>query len=189
MKRRSFIGGILASIGLLGASFKAHGSVPQSEDEFYNFFKKFNGYPINDNQKLMYRAYKEKWNHCSFNRRLGVSTFMITLAAYESYNGKRVVHFSSNRKLSDLMSKSYDIKVSQNMAPDKGIVGGRFLVYRDTRTIDFVNIDRNTFPLRGLRYDVGLFDESGRRDDYFYKNWVHFQPLFKNSVCLSTVEY
>lgn len=178
MKRRSFIGGIFASIGFLGASFKAHGAAPvQSEDEFYSFFKKFNGYPITSEQRLMYIHYREQWNHCSFNRRAGVSTFMITLAAYESYNGKRVVHFSSNRHLRDRMSKSYDTKVSQNM-------DGKMPVY-----IDFVNINRDTFPLKGLRYNVGLFDESGPRDNYFYKNWVHFQPLFENSVCLSTVEY
>lgn len=175
MKRRSFIGGIFASIGLLGASFKAHGAVPvQSEDEFYGFFEKFNGYPINDNQKLMYRAYKEQWNHCSFNRRLGVSTFMITLAAYESYNGKRVVHFSSNWHLRDRMNKSYDIKVYQNMDG------------KSPNNIDFINIDRDTFPLKGRGYDVGLFDESGS-NDYVYKNWRHFQPLFRNSLCLRTV--
>ena len=178
MKRRTFIG-LLSSLAIptvsVGKSVMENKITPPTEEEdFYQFFLNFNGFPINENQKFMYKGYREKWNYLTFDRRMGVSTFLLTLAAWESFKGKRVVHFSSNKHLSDIIRRTYDDKIYEKFegkSPDN---------------IDFVNINRNTFPLKGLRYEVGLYDESG--SDIYHPNWSHLYPLFENSICIKTTE-
>ena len=144
---------------------------PNPTEDFYYFFEKFNGFPINDKQKKMFNGYVKKWNYMSFDRQQGVSTFMLTLAAWEAFNNKNVVHFSSNRNLSEIMRERYneiiDIRFEGKSPP-----------------IDFISIARDTYPLKGIRYQVGLFDDSGVFD-FDYK-WTHFQPLFENSIHLVT---
>ena len=103
MKRRSFLTGLLASSTLFGVTLKSDAMniiKPKTEEEqFYEFFEKFNGFPINELQKMMYIWYKHDYGIVTMGRQTGCSTFLITLGNWEGSKGKTVLHVSSNEKL------------------------------------------------------------------------------------------
>jgi hypothetical protein len=157
----------------LGEFYTPKPNNPNPTGEFYKFFENFNGYPINYDQKTMFRGYIEGYNYLTFTRRKGVSIFLLTLAAWEAFNGKNVIHFSSNRQLCEMVRRQYDENIDIRF-------DGK------SPPIEFQNINRDTFPLKGIRYQVGLFDNSGLNQ--FHKNWSHFQPLFENNIHIETIE-
>jgi hypothetical protein len=174
MKRRNFIGGLFASSILFGTTLKASGPKPivsSEEEQFYTFFQKFNGFPIHDYQKTMFEWYKKDYKLMTMGRRTGVSVFMLTIAAWEAcIHNKNVVHFSSNQHLSELVKRQFREKIGN----------------RPHATVDFVSIQRDAYPLRAIRYHVGLYDVSGAME---YTKWCHMVPLFEKNFSLQTGEY
>lgn len=79
--------------------------LPDAE-EFYRFFEKFNGFPISVRQKNLY-DWKDKVGILHFGRQYGVTTFLLTLAAFEAAKGKRVVHVSSNQHMVNYCRLTY----------------------------------------------------------------------------------
>lgn len=174
MKRRTFL-------GLFGALFVPTITVgktiienkitpPTEEEEFFQFFLNFNGFPINDAQKSMYRFYKNGYMSNCYSRQVGVTTFMLTLAAWEAFKGKRVVHFSSNMMLSDHIRRMYDKNIDERF-------DGK------SPPIDFVNINRYTYPLKGFRYDIALLDQS---DPYYHEEWSYIVPMVSKYLLLKS---
>jgi hypothetical protein len=98
MKRRNFIGGLLSSIALIGTTIKAKAEevkiIKSDEEDFYEFFHKFNGFPISKDQKMYYDWYNKDYKHMSMNRQTGTTTFLITLAAYKSLKNETVSYFT-----------------------------------------------------------------------------------------------
>lgn len=175
MKRRTFIGGLFASIGLVGTSLEVKGEkepiISDKHQNFYEFFHQFNGFPINNIQKTMYRqhCYDTPHKFLGFGRQYGVSTFLLTLAAWESMWGKNVLHCSSNQRLCDMMREKFERKIGNTVH----------------NTVDFVSMTRQTWPLHSMRYHVGLYDQSG--NDYHY-NWDLLYPNFEKGLHCRTVE-
>ena len=100
MKRRNFIGGILSVIGLGVVGNKAQATdnqilpIKSNEDEFYLFFYRFNGFPINDNQKMFYDWYKKDYKMMTMGRETGTTVFLITLAAFQAFKGRVVSYYT-----------------------------------------------------------------------------------------------
>lgn len=176
MKRRTFLGSALALFiptSVIGKTIIENNIAPPTEEEdFFQFFLNFNGFPISDNQKSMFRFYKHGYTSSCYGRRMGVSTFMITLAAWEAFKGKRVVHFSSSEMLRDLCSKQYERNIVKHF-------DGK------SPPIDFVNINRKTYPLKGLRYDIALLDQSY---PYYHDQWSYIVPMVDKHLLMKTYE-
>lgn len=98
MKRRNFIGALISSIALIGTTIKAKSEevkiIRTDEDDFYDFFYKFNGFPISDNQKLYYDWYNKDYKMMTMGRQTGTTVFLITLAAYKALKDEVVSYFT-----------------------------------------------------------------------------------------------
>jgi hypothetical protein len=98
MRRRNFIGGVLSSIALIGTSIKAKSDevkvIRTDEEDFYEFFHKFNGFPISEDQKMFYDWYNKDYKKMTMGRQTGTTTFSITLAAYKSLKNETVSYFT-----------------------------------------------------------------------------------------------
>lgn len=98
MKRRNFIGGILSAIALMGTTIKAKSEevkiIQTDEEDFYDFFNKFNGFPIAFSQKSYYYWYKKDFLKMTMGRQSGTTTFLTTLAAYKTLGGEVVSYFT-----------------------------------------------------------------------------------------------
>lgn len=177
MKRRTFLGSFLTLFVptvVIGKTIAEHNfNLPTEEDDFFQFFLNFNGFPISAAQQSMFRFYKNGYTSCAYNRRIGVSTFTITLAAWEAFRGKRVVHFSSSEMLRDLCYKKYNKNIYNNF-------DGK------SPTIDFLNIKRKTYPLKGLRYDIALLDQSF---PYYHEQWSYIVPMVDKHLLMKTYEF
>lgn len=176
MKRRTFIG-LLSALGIptvaIGKNIIENKITPPTEEEdFYQFFLNFNGFPINDAQKSMFIFYKNGYTSNRYPRQVGVSTFMLTLAAWEAFNGKRIVHFSSSEKLRDLIHRQYNKNIDERF-------NGK------APSIDFVNIERKNWPPISKGYDIALLDQS---DPYYHKDWSIIAPLVNKHLLLKTQE-
>jgi hypothetical protein len=119
MKRRSFLTGLFASSALLGVSLKSEAMnilKPKTEEEqFYEFFEKFNGFPISDLQKNYYDWYKKDYKMMSMGRQTGTTTFLITLSAWLSQKGKEVIYFSHTHYTEQLYRDIYCRNSIQNL--------------------------------------------------------------------------
>lgn len=105
MKRRTFLGSALALfIPTVAIAKQSTETPPISTDEieFYKFFEKFNGFPINHFQKMMYIWYRNDYGIITMGRQTGCSTFLITLGNWEASKGKTVNHISSNNYLRNI---------------------------------------------------------------------------------------
>jgi len=101
MKRRNFIKGTAAFVGLFGVGItKAENSSKieklSDKEKFYKFFEKFNGFPINGKQKLTYKNIQKGNNCITAGRQYGMTTLLVTISAWEALNRKKVVHLSSS---------------------------------------------------------------------------------------------
>lgn len=176
MKRRTFLGTLGALFLPITVVAKTIGddkiTPPTQGEDFYQFFLNFNGFQINDAQRNMFWCYRNKITYQKYSRRHGVSTFMLTLAAWEAFNGKNVVHFSSSEMLTDLIRKQYDKKIYERF-------DGK------SPNIDFVNIKRKKYPSKGLRYDIALYDQS---DPYFHEEWSYIIPMVEKHLLLKTYD-
>jgi hypothetical protein len=119
MKRRSFIKGLLGLTAFMGVTANAATVIDpkkQDETEFYTFFHKFNGFPINDNQKVMYQGYVNDWKKLTYGRRVGATALLVTLAAWRSLKGDSVLYCGHNRDVSRLYQQMYRRNMSDNLS-------------------------------------------------------------------------
>lgn len=181
MKRRTFLGVLgalfLPTVAVAKTIVENKITPPTEEEGFYQFFLNFNGFPISDSQKSMFLFYKNGYTSNAYGRRIGVSTFMLTLAAWEAFKGKVVVHFSSNRDLSNRIRNKYNENI------DKYFDG-------KSPSIDFANIESNIESKKNMgcimkKYDVALLDQS---DPYYHKTWSIITPSVKKYLLLKTYE-
>jgi hypothetical protein len=152
MKRRSFLTGLLSSSALLGVSLKSEAMnivKPKTEEEqFYEFFEKFNGFPISDQQKTFFNWYKKDYKMMTMGRQTGTTTFLITLSAWLSQKGQEVVYFSHTKFTEKLYRDIYyknsirNLKISQ-------INGHPHPIFISSSS---------DLPIIGRRYDYVLFD-------------------------------
>jgi hypothetical protein len=77
------------------------------DDKFYKFFKQFNKFSINDNQKRTYSMIKNG-GHIDGERQFGATVLLLTIAAYETaFNDKFVVYFAHNSNISKLYEREF----------------------------------------------------------------------------------
>jgi len=177
MKRRTFLGALgalfLPTVAVAKTIVENKITPPTEEEYFYQFFLNFNGFPINEMQKGMFRFYKNGYTSNAYGRQLGVSTFMLTLAAWEAFKGKTVVHFSSNQYLRDKIRRKYEKNI------DKHFDG-------KSPSIDFANIESKNMGCIMKKYDVALLDQS---DPYYHKAWNAIAPSTEKHLLLKTYEF
>jgi hypothetical protein len=177
MKRRTFLGALgalfLPTVVVAKTIVENKITPPTEEEDFYQFFLNFNGFPIIEMQKIMFNFYKNGFTADAYGRQIfGVSTFMLTLAAWEAFRGKTVVHFSSNQYLRDRVKR----KFHQNI--DKHFDG-------KSPSIDFGNIESKNMGCIMKKYDVALLDQS---DPYYHEAWSTIAPSVKKHLLLKTYE-
>jgi hypothetical protein len=135
-------------------------------DKFCDFFKSFNGFPINYIQKDLFLGISTKNNVRTLGRKCGTTTFLTTLAAWESLNNKKVLVVASNALSTENFYKTINRKCKS-----MGVgVPPLQVVYIDTRFIS---------SMRGLKCDIILYDcHEPRWDlDWLYQLTIsgHFQ--------------
>jgi hypothetical protein len=174
MKRRTFLGALgalfLPTVAVAKTIVENKITPPTEEEDFYQFFLNFNGFPINEMQKIMFNFYKNEYTADTYGRRIGVSTFMLTLAAWEAFKGKTVVHFSSYSFLSDMYKRRYQENI------DKHFDG-------KSSHIDFADIKSKNMGCKMKKYDVALFDQS---DLYYHEVWTAIVPSVERHLRLNT---
>lgn len=184
MKRRTFLGALgalfLPTVAVAKTIVENKITPPTEEEDFYQFFLNFNGFPINEMQKTAFKQRYSKYNIGSRNRRSGVTTFLMTLAAWESLKGSTVILAHSNLWMKERVYRECMDKCDKIGIP----------------TTSFINMlvanDKQTHPLRGKSYDVCLYDCSG--DDFqseWYKDIIYIGYLRKKfyALALQTTEY
>jgi hypothetical protein len=184
MKRRTFLGALgalfLPMVAVAKTIVDNKITSPTEEEDFYQFFLNFNGFPINEMQKTAFKQRYSNHNIGLRDRRSGVTTFLMTLAAWESLKGIAVILAHSNhcmkaRVYRECMDKCDKIGISTASSINMLVAN-----------------DKQTYPLRGKSYDVCLYDCSG--DDFqseWYKNTIHIGYLRKKfyALALQTTEY
>lgn len=152
MGRRNSIGGLISSIALIGTTIKAKSEevkiIRTDEDDFYDFFYKFNGFPINEMQKRAFKARYSQYNMGIRNRRSGVSVFLMTLAAWEANRGKQVMLAHTTNELGRRVKIDYFNKCQR-----MGI--------NPTPVDSLVAHDSCDYNLCGRSWDIALYDCSG----------------------------
>lgn len=154
MKRRTFLASVSALFIptiVIGKTIIENKITPPTEEEdFYQFFLNFNGFPITDFQKALFEVYKMGHNSSlTYGRQGGVSTFQLTLAAWLSSKGKSVIHVSTNLHMKRLVSNKFKNNIQD--------------VYKYNLHFITPNIEQ----FRGRRVDEVLFDRSGIDDKMF----------------------
>lgn len=176
MKRRTFLGALgalfLPTVAVAKTIVENKITPPTEEEDFYQFFLNFNGFPISESQKGMFRFYKNEYTSNAYGRRIGVSTFMLTLAAWEAFRHKTVVHFSSNQDLSNRIRNKYEENIEKHF-------DGK------CPSIDFANIESSNMGCIMRKYDVALLDQS---DPYYHKAWSAIAPSVKKHLLLKTYD-
>jgi hypothetical protein len=172
MKRRSFLTGLLASSALLGVTLKSDAMniiKSKTEDEqFYEFFEKFNGFPINSYQQMMYIWYKNDYGIVTLGRQMGVSTFLITLAAFLNKT-KHILHVSTNYRLAGYIQKIY---LKNNNGRSNGVYFGWADQHGGKETDSF--------------FDMVLYDNSGGGSRIYDK---FYDRTNKGKFMLGTTDY
>ena len=118
MKRRDFIKSFTAA-ALISAPVLANHVKPK-EDDFYSFFRKFNGFDINFHQRQMYEIHiREPRGPINglFNRRTGATVFLLTLAAWYASKEKNVTYCGHSTRAKMHYSDAY-----KNKLRDSGVV-------------------------------------------------------------------
>lgn len=152
---------------------------PDPTEEFYKFFEKFNGFPIN---KMQEQAFKQRYSPNNLGvrgRRTGVSTFFMTLVAWESgLNNKQVIMASTTRDLSKMFQREYN-----NKCMNMGLV--------TTPIVFTVANDKCDSDNLGRKYDICLYDCSG---DNWQLDWFRNAEIYAlysggYSLALKTIEF
>ena len=181
MKRRTFLGALgalfLPTVAVAKTIVENKITPPTEEEDFYQFFLNFNGFPINEMQKGMFRFYKNGYTSNAYGRQLGVSTFMLTLAAWEAFKGKTVVHFSSNQYLRDKIRRKYYENIDKHF---EKYCDGKF------PGINFDSIESQNRGYMMKKYDVALLDQSS---PYYHEAWSAITPSVKKTLLLKTYEF
>ena len=130
-------------------------------------------------QKAAFKHRYSKNNIGVRNRRSGVTTFLMTLAAWEAIqNNKKVVVASSYYDLSKLFKNEFRRKCE--------LIG----VYTPPIISFVVTSDRDDCNIRGKSYDVCLYDCSGQMRALGW--WESLQHCHRNnggySLLLQTIE-
>lgn len=164
MKRRTFLGVLgalfLPTVAVAKTIVENKITPPTEEEDFYQFFLNFNGFPINEMQKAAFKQRYSENNIGVRNRRSGVTTFLMTLAAWETIrNNKKVVVASSYYDLSKLFKNEFRRKCE--------LIG----IYTPP-IIDFMVANNYDHNIRGKSFDVCLYDCSGQ-----VRNIGYFESL------------
>lgn len=163
MKRRTFTGSILAlfipTVSIAKQATEIQ-SISTDEIEFYKFFEKFNTFSINENQKLMYSWYQKNYGIVTMGRESGVSTFLITLAAFLNITkNTNILHISTNYKLAGYFQQIY---LKNTNGESRGVYFGWADKHGGKETDEF--------------YDIVLYDNSngcGEVYDKYYSRTNH----------------
>jgi hypothetical protein len=170
MKRRSFIKGLLGITALMGVTAKAATVIDpkkQEETEFYAFFHKFNGFPINDNQKVMYQGYVNDWKMLTCGRQVGATVLLVTLAAWRTLKGDVVLYAAHNEDMNKYCSQLYH----RNMTNNLGFPQSKYT----TSPVFSTHMDK----LRGRSYDVLLEDNPNYMSTTAYNNLKEIKFVMK----------
>lgn len=133
--------------------------------EFCDFFEDFNGFPINDDQKIMFDKYENNSTHLTFDVGSGVTTFMMTLAAWESLDDKNVIYFTCNKDSESKLRDIFDEKMNK---------------YSDEKySVEFVSINKNFNCPICKKYNIGLWDDTVGASN---NNWNIVFPSFNNAL-------
>jgi hypothetical protein len=129
---------------------------PKKEDpdqEFYDFFKEFNGYEINNDQKDIHKYYTRFGEgYVNLPRRTGKTIYLSTLAIWLGRQGKNVHYITHNHDKGKWIKK--------NVSCTK-------MIYPTTWQPKIGPID-NSNQLTGYRIDFLICDESSLFD---FKTW------------------
>lgn len=183
MKRRTFLGALgalfLPTVAVAKTIVENKITPPTEEEDFCQFFLNFNGFPINEMQKAAFKQRYSENNIGARNRRSGVTTFLMTLAVWESFKGRIVVLAHSNHWMKQRVYRECMNKCDKIGIPT-------------TSSINMLVANKQPYPLRGKSYDVCLYDCSG--DDFqseWYKNAIYIGYPRKKfyALALQTVEY
>ena len=136
------------------------------KEKFCEFFEKFNGFPISKTQKDFFDWYKKDCKMISMGRRTGCSTFLRTLAAWESSKGKKVIYCTD----------------SQNFTRDQ------YFEFRSKGiNIDYYySFSKGVNPLFNRTFDVGIYDCF---KPVWNEQWSYLNDYFPESFALRTYEY
>lgn len=137
---------------------------PQKTDEekFYEFFEKFNSFPINNAQKAMYDIIKNG-GYTASTRQSGSTVLLLTMAAWEAYtNRNHVIYFAHSYDTCDLYQIEYN-KKWRNL--------GTHLPNRTT--FRYVGTDM-TQLFRGYSSVRVFFD-----NNYYYNRWYGYYHNIK----------
>jgi hypothetical protein len=146
---------------------------PNPTEEFYKFFEQFNGFPINKMQKQAFKQRYSRNNIGTRDRQSGVSTFFMTLVAWEaSVNNKQVIMASTTRDLSKMFQREYD-----NKCRNMGI---------NPPPVDFmVADDRCDSNICGRTFDVCLYDCSRDRWQLDWFRETEYRAAHRGGYCLT----
>lgn len=99
MKRRTFLGGLFAASALLTANIQLAEAKPlilSEDDQFYVFFHRFNGFPINEMQRQIYQSIKtDTYKTYCGDRQSGTTILASTYAVWRAYKGDKVMFAQS----------------------------------------------------------------------------------------------
>jgi hypothetical protein len=82
-------------------------SKKSEHEDFYNFFREFNGFSINEDQKYMHKYFVDKQDgFVKLPRRTGKTIYSTTLAVWLQKQGKNVHYVTHNHETSKLVKRS-----------------------------------------------------------------------------------
>lgn len=173
MKRRSFLTGLFASWVLIGTLKSENVDIIDTKTEaeqFYEFFEKFNGFPINSYQQMMYIWYTNDYGIVTLGRQMGVSTFLITLTAFlNKTKNANVLHVSTNYRLAGHFQEIY-------LKNNNGISDGVYFGWADHHG----GKETDSF------FDIVLYDNSGGGIKIYDK---FYDRTNKGKFMLGTTDY
>lgn len=177
MKRRNFIKGIVGTCAFLasGVAFSEPKENKNKEkiDPFYIFFEKFNGFPINDYQKRAYQSYiNKKSNYFNSARQTGMTTFLVTMTAWQSFQNKQVIHLSENVVAHKHTKRIYDINIIKI-----GLTPPKTPNFTILTKLNVVGYSRDT------HFHFDLIDRSFMDIDYEYRDILQH---YKNKLFIGT---
>lgn len=190
MKRRNFIGGLAALIGLCATpQLNAYPiSDEDIDDLFYDFFYKFNGFKISEMQKQFYDWYKKGYKIMSVGRQVGQTAFLLTLAAFLSLKGQNIIYATFNKNFKKHIESEFNKK---QIVKDNNIKVDFITPHIDNvsgKNFDYILMDNCIYAERDLFYYVRVATHKHG------KSSIRLQPFeiaissFYPSFSLNTIE-
>ena len=150
--------------------------------KFYKFFKRFNGFSINDDQKKMYKLIKNG-GHTTNSRQRGATVLLLTIAAWESLKGKKVKYIAHNNDTANRYRR--DFKLRWTNVSDSSIDNVDFITPHVNPRESFVGYSN----MRVIFDNYMYFSKYGNNSDFWskYEAATKFIPDFKD-YGINTIE-